>query len=549
MKRVALYKRVSGKHQEDEGSSLETQEAKARTWAEANGVEVVGVYQDVWSGNELYGRPALEDLRARLRSHDGVDGMLVYDIDRLSRHPAHLGALLVESEEQGYSIDFVHEPPDNSPEGQFMLMAKGFVGQIERQQIRERSMRAIEAKIKSGRLPGRGRAAYGYAWNEKRDAYVLDTETAPIVRRIFDHVLGGNTLRGIATLLNREGIPAPQGGELGWSGATILQIIKNPIYTGTYFYNRKKGFRHRNKDGRWVWGDERRPESEWIRIEDAVPAIVSQKDFDAVKDALARNSQVAQRHNQHPQDYLLRGYVYCAECGYPMYADGGMAKGQHVNTYRCRRPTCEARPTIFQTKLDREVWAVISRLLGDPDHFREQVIRKLHAPQLTGDYSSITSMLDKIAKKQARLVKRLGDVDDEEIVGLIKHELAGLSASRVKLQSDLEAVEKQIEINRSIVGVANQISIDPERTLAGLDFEDKQKAFKALRVRVRVYPGYEDPRWEIQTVVPIAISPSTRGYRNTSEISQIVITLFGRRLDTGTPPASIEVSQRRNPRR
>src|SRR4029453_17613634 len=84
--KVAIYCRVSTVSQEEEGTSLDTQEARCRQYAIAKGYQIdeQHVYRETYSGAELWERPRLTLLRAALRQ-GAVQGIIAYAIDRLSR--------------------------------------------------------------------------------------------------------------------------------------------------------------------------------------------------------------------------------------------------------------------------------------------------------------------------------------------------------------------------------------------------------------------------------------------------------------------------------
>lgn len=77
-------------------------------------------------------------------------------------------------------------------------------------------------------------------------------------------------------------------------------------------------------------------ESEIIRIKDGMPAIESEKDFDAEKDIMSSRKKMSDC-SQARKRYLLTGKIYCGECG---KAFGGVWKFSKRNrtkyvTYRC----------------------------------------------------------------------------------------------------------------------------------------------------------------------------------------------------------------------
>jgi len=91
---------------------------------------------------------------------------------------------------------------------------------------------------------------------------------------------------------------------------TLNGILQNRKYVGDYIYNKSK---EKDCDGKRN-GHKSKPESEWIVIPDAVPAIVSRDDFDIIQKKMA-----SRRHTTTPttaiETYLLKGKIRCGVCG------------------------------------------------------------------------------------------------------------------------------------------------------------------------------------------------------------------------------------------
>ena len=83
--RAAIYCRVSTGPQEQDGTSLETQEASCRAYAAQQGWAVVGVWRDAYTATEYRARPGLTALRDAVRG-GGADVVLCHALDRLSRN-------------------------------------------------------------------------------------------------------------------------------------------------------------------------------------------------------------------------------------------------------------------------------------------------------------------------------------------------------------------------------------------------------------------------------------------------------------------------------
>ncbi|MCB2360132.1 recombinase family protein [Clostridium estertheticum] len=103
--------------------------------------------------------------------------------------------------------------------------------------------------------------------------------------------------------------------------SNIRDILLNEKYTGTYIFNKRlsKKDNHKYKD-----------DSEIIRIEDAMPVIISKEDFLKVKSKMD-GKKVGPRMNQK-RYYLLTGEIVCGECG-ASYVGAGYVPGRNGAKY------------------------------------------------------------------------------------------------------------------------------------------------------------------------------------------------------------------------
>src|SRR5436190_15226293 len=129
--RAAIYVRVSTASQE-EGTSLESQEAACRAYAAEHGYDIdeARVYVEVHTGAELWERPRLTRLREAVRE-GVVDVVVAYALDRLSRDQRHVTLILAEAENAGVSIEFVTERLEDTAEGRLLLSIKGYLAEAE----------------------------------------------------------------------------------------------------------------------------------------------------------------------------------------------------------------------------------------------------------------------------------------------------------------------------------------------------------------------------------------------------------------------------------
>src|SRR3954447_10509393 len=182
--RVIAYSRVSTDAQERDGTSLDTQERACLDFARQQGWRVVETIRDAASGFSL-DRPGIERVRRLLR--DGAaDVVLAYAVDRLARNQNHIGVLVDEIQQAGARLEVVTERFEDPAVGRFILAARAFVGEVEREKMGERTTRGKLERAKSGRIPQAfGRGCYGYVYTRAPARRDMEPYQAEIVRRIF----------------------------------------------------------------------------------------------------------------------------------------------------------------------------------------------------------------------------------------------------------------------------------------------------------------------------------------------------------------------------
>ena len=180
--RAVVYSRVSTDAQERDGSSLDTQERASREYVDANRWALAESIRDTASGFSL-DRTGIERLRLLLRQ-DSVDVVVAYAVDRLSRNQNHIGVLFDEVEQAGAQLQFVTEKFEDTAIGRFILAARAFIGEVEREKISERTMRGKAERARTGKIPqGTGKGIYGYRYIQETGQRKINEDQAVIVKR------------------------------------------------------------------------------------------------------------------------------------------------------------------------------------------------------------------------------------------------------------------------------------------------------------------------------------------------------------------------------
>lgn len=333
--KVYIYTRVSTAIQID-GYSLDAQKARMKAYADFNGYEIVGEYQDAGkSGKSIEGRTEfnrmMEDIKC---GKDDVSYVLVFKLSRFGRNAADVLSTLQVMQDFGVNLVCVEDGIDSSKDaGKLMISVLSAVAEIERENIRVQTMEGRIQKAREGRWNG-GFAPYGYDLVDGE--LLVNEEEAKAVRMIFDlyvnQQMGGHM---IAQYLERHDIhklPHKNAkGEL-FGASYIRDILRNPVYCGKIAYGRRKtekvhGTRN---DYRIVWAEN------FLLTDGIHESLVSVEDWEAAQVRLRSQRERYKRYDRQDKEhaYLLTGIIKCPECGAGMYVSKSVKKRKDGTNYK-----------------------------------------------------------------------------------------------------------------------------------------------------------------------------------------------------------------------
>lgn len=518
--KAAIYARVSTKGQSEGGTSLETQEEACRNKAHELSYEVPHdyVFLEDRSGADL-DRPQLANVRSLVKQEE-IQALLCHSTDRLARNPIHIAIIAEECEKRGINLIFVTEPLDSSPEGQLIRYVKGYAAQIEREKIKERTMRGKKMRAMSGRLPAGSHARlYGYDYLPGKGVgegvrYINDSQ-AHWVRQMFRWLVEeGMSTHAITYRLRDLGVPTPSGKGY-WLESTVGSILRNPGYCGkTYAFTqtygepkyRIKANAKRKKSGR-IW----KPREEWLEIPNATPPIIDGDLFEAAQKQLQRNRELSRRNAKH--QYLLNGHIYCHKCGRSFW--GYLHSAHRGNKqYKYRRYHCSGslrivspircdNRTYLADYLEETVWQQVEKILSQPElvlaELQEREREAKESTFLESRLERKKAELGKKEKEKSRVWKAFEITGDEK---KFRHDIATLGGEIKALEEEASQLERRIEEREqshiSIKGIKQACELI-KTNLGGLGFEEKRLALEALQIKVWI----DGESITIEGVIPI----------------------------------------------
>lgn len=487
-KRCAIYTRISTAGQED-GSSLDVQEAACRLHFATMGYEQAGVYSDVHSGADLWHRPRLQAMLEDAAA-GRFDIVLVHHTDRLSREPEHLAFIRVQLKRAGVVVESVTNPRTDSFEDQLMATFEGLFAKHERVRIQGRMAagRKHRAEVE-GRLQVGGHALFGYRYDQPevgaKNAYVEEPAQSWLVKRIYREAAEGKSLRSIAAGLNEAGILSPKG--KAWHGRQISRLLANPAYRGVFLANRH---RVTKQGGRKV--ETMRPEADCFEIPGVVPALVDEATWRRANERLERNRIEHTRPYDEAEDALLRaGFVFCATCGNRMFVQRRRGK----ISYKCQTAyydngsTCRGW-SVEAGKLDLFVWNRVMGWLGDPGFmlFEARRSRPSIEAGMAVDLSAFDATLARIEAEQAGISRRLGLMDDHAAEPAMAR-LSELGRERAALLAERAEAERKLEAVKAAGQMVEDVWAEIERYAETIDdwtYGQKRELLQRMGIRVTI---------------------------------------------------------------
>lgn len=241
---------------------------------------------EVYEDSDLSGfkrglvRPDYERMLTRIDS-GGVDAVLVWKLDRLTRQPGQFEAVVTALERTGARLVSIHESADmTSPAGLAMLRVGMAFAAMESETISLRTRRAKAEQADQGLPNGGGLRPFGLTTDKTR---LVDAE-ARLVREAARRLVAGESLSAICRDWEQRGVVTTRGNL--WRVTSLRKMLANPRLTGARVHR-----------GRVVESG-------------VIPAILDADTHRRVVAVLAGNPGVPVRATR-----ALSGLVVCGRCG------------------------------------------------------------------------------------------------------------------------------------------------------------------------------------------------------------------------------------------
>ena len=456
---TALYCRLS---QEDENKgdsdSIVNQKAILTKYAEENGFTNIQVFVDDGYSGVSFNRPDFQKL-LELMEKGKVETLITKDLSRLGRNYIEVGnyteILFPRWNVRYIAINDNYDSLYN--EGNELAPFKNLFNEWFARDTSKKIRAVLKAKAERGERVGT-QIPYGYKKDSEVKSHLLiDEETAPVVKMIFELCAAGNGPRIIASILREKKILKPsiymykQSGKYGcvtdtediygWNDRTVAGILDNEVYLG-HTINCKTTVAS-YKDKRKI----QRPESEWLRFENTHEAIIDQITWEIVRKVRAGK----RRRNNMGEINKYSGLLYCADCGSKLYFVRGKSITPESYNFICSRhrkhlgeEICtphRIREVVLDEIVLEEIRKVTYYARAKTKEFVEYINRK-SAAETRKELSAKTSELGKLENRNNELNMLFKKLYEDNVLGRI-------TAEQFRMLSDIYNQEQK-EIKEQI---------------------------------------------------------------------------------------------------
>ena len=362
------------------------------------------------SASKKVPRPAYNKMMQAIEAGQ-YDGLLVYDLDRLTRKPMELEEFIDLAERKNIQLANVSGDVDLSTSGGRMTARiKGAVAKQEAERIGERVKAAHKQRAQQG-LPPKAMRLFGY----DKDFNIIEDQ-AQAIRDAIEYILAGNSLLSAVKFFEPFPTVQKKTGRTttgNWQYATVREIITRPFIAGISTLN---GVEY----GKGQW-----------------EAIIDEETHRAIVDHLAKKE--SPRKGIYATDkHLLSGIAICGLCSGKLYShttppyNGRKAQTQ----YFCRKQYggC-GKIGRNEQKLDEYIGEVVKAALA----------QSTPVEPVEDDYT------DEIAEINAT-IEELGQLRNDKVISTADWAKA-VSEERTKLDALQKKQAEQVASNAAMKGV------------------------------------------------------------------------------------------------
>lgn len=462
--KVIIYCRVSSRKQVKEGNGLDSQEQACRAWARDRGYEVERVFVEQGISGTRTDRPAFSEMRLFLSRNRNEYIILAYDINRFARNSAMYGVFRQDMRKLGHTVQTVTMRLDESSESTLLETVSAAVAQYDQEKNAARTLANMREHAKQGYWVPNSPVGYKMKRIDGRVHRVRNEPTATFLQEALEGFATGRlpTQTAVKKFLERAIIIGATGKPIPITLNFVKKLLNNEKYTGWFAYPK--------------WGI---PYQQW-----KIEPIISIETYQAIQDRLyGRKGRTRPRkYNMVDEDFPLRRWVLCPECGHAMTADRPRSKsGKRHMYYHCYRKGCALRgKSIPQAVMHADLEDLLGQITPDPimlNLTRSLVVdcyNELHADKRAQQQASQAAITAMQAEKDKAFNLLMNSANNPEIANMCTERISALTEQINRMQAEIsDAVAEEMPLEYALDFVCEFVTRPLEIWRAG-DYCQKQ---------------------------------------------------------------------------
>ena len=465
---TALYCRLSRDDElQGESNSISNQRRMLETYCQDRGILNYRFFvDDGWSGAN-FDRPSFQEMMEGVENGQ-IKTVVTKDLSRLGRNYLQVG-LYTEMifPKKGVRYIAINDGVDSAQGDSELSVLKNVFNEWMVKDTSKKIKAVVRAKGMSGK-PITSQPVYGYLKGED-GMFVIDEETAPVVKQIFALCLAGNGPTKIARMLSEQNIPTPGTMEYRrtgstrryypdypcrWSPNTVGHILERKEYLGHTVNFKTEKVSYKVKTSILT------PEKEQV-FENTHEPIIDLPTWERVQEL----RQQRKRPNRYDEVGLFSGLVFCADCGSVMYQQRYDNDRRKQDCYICgsyKKRTADCTAHFIRTDLLKAgVTANLKAITSYASKHEAKFVKQLLAQNEDGGKKRTAARkreLDAAEKRMAELKAIFKRLYEDSVSGRITDErFEEMSADYEQEQTALKEriAQLEAEIDKAQVASVN----------------------------------------------------------------------------------------------
>ena len=459
MNKVAIYCRLSDEDRDkqnktDESESIQNQKSMLLAYVVERGWDLYKIYCDEDYSGADKNRPEWNGLIADAKDKK-FNIVLCKTQSRFSRDMEMIERYIHgKFIEWGIRFVSIVDNADTAVVGnKKSRQINGLINEWYLEDLSDNIRRTLDHKKQNGEWVG-SFAPYGYMEDPKnRNHLVIDPVAADVVKKVFVMYLDGLGYISIAKKLNETGISNPStykrdnGSKFKtkseritsnvWTNATIYQMIRREVYTGTLVQSVTENISYKNKKRR------KNSPNDWIRTPNAHEAIIDIETWNAVQEKLKSKKRAEKVTGEV---HIFAGKIFCSICKNTMWKMSYQLKNGRYQYFKCRTRTntddlCDNASGMRLDTLANTVKDEINKLLDE--FYCSELIKLSSVQNNNGKINALKAEQQDILRLTEKKQRHLDEVYNDKLEKLI-------TAEQFSRQSDT--------INKEILQYQNRIN-------------------------------------------------------------------------------------------